>query len=117
MNYYQKDTIILTDKNVFGDNNEYEIEMEFYDGYAISLSRRFCLTYPMYKHLSEAMIADIEEFTGRECDSVFDIALLYGKVFSVSDPREEEEHDFIMSLLTDDQLEELEQFLKESEQE
>lgn len=117
MEKYSKDTICLVNQQVFGDEEEHQIEMEFFDGYAISVNCRYGLTYPMLKHLSKPMKAEVENYTGRELESPFDIALMYAKPFKLpTDARADKEHDFLMSILTERQVEEFERFSEKLEE-
>ena len=117
MDKFSRDIICLVNQGVFGDKEEHQVEMEFFDGYALSMNRSIGLTYPMLKHLSKTMRSEVEDYTGRELESPFDIALLYAKPFRINENRRtEKEHDFLMSILEERQVSEYAKFCESYEE-
>ena len=111
------DEIEVCNKNIFGDNNPRTFKMKFHDGWAVSLNYRFMMIYPKFEHLSDDMKRVIEDYTGRKCDSYFDIALKYGE-FMLAPSCEwlEKELHFLMGILTKEQLNQLEEFVERFEE-
>lgn len=83
------DEILITDKNVFGDENEHEFHLAFYNGFAEGEGLR--LEYPRMEDVTDEMIEEMNTYTGGAiADSgsfnQHDVAVKYGKVVSYERP-------------------------------
>jgi len=105
----QIDTIEVTNQEIFGDNETHSIEMEFCDGYAISVDNQFGMSYPTLELINnnDNLCEKVYEYCGRGADEPFDSALTFGVLFKLPalDDWAEKRHDILMDLLTDNQLE------------
>ena len=86
------DTILVSDKNIFGTDEEQELMMEFYDGHAIQVpfgnNIPLKMTYPTVERvfdLKDPLFMEIANYCGlpiynKEDISFYDIAVRYGKL-------------------------------------
>ena len=70
----------------FDENGEFSIEMEFHDGFAydtnphgLGFYDRVALYYPTLEECDDSMRKAIQDYTGREEITPFDVALKYGQ--------------------------------------
>lgn len=90
-----KKRLIETTDTILVENNkgeEVELTGTFRDGYAILTDeegKTAIMTYPKYDDLSASKIRSIEEYTSRELEEYFEIALKYGKIDDKESIKEE----------------------------
>ncbi len=81
------DKIEICNEAIFGDRLPRMIEMDFQDGYAISLSGDYGMSYPTLEEVRKTkwMQDEILAHCGNDRDgkSIFDIALKFGKFFAL----------------------------------
>ena len=88
INETTKDTIILGESNAykkiglsFDEDHECFCDMEFHDGYAVDDTHpQYIMTYPTIEEVkkSKRRTERIIDYTGRDCITPFDVALVYG---------------------------------------
>lgn len=93
--FHSRDEILVTNRNIFGDNREHGLDMVFYDGFAIEngCEKRMTplfLLYPSEKNVwtDENMTEEVKDFCGSDLITPFEIALKYGKLFTYSETKQ-----------------------------
>lgn len=87
--YSERRGILVTDKKIFGDEEEHPIKMNFYDGFAIEAKDKdqLVLLYPTLKKvLSEPdMKKEADAYCGRYIDTPYEVALKFGKLYRLNE--------------------------------
>lgn len=87
MEHYTEE-IIVCNEAVFNDSKTHTIEMDFFDGYAISVDKQYGMSFPTLEEVerTEWMQEEILKYCGDNRDGTeypFDIALKYGVLFKL----------------------------------
>lgn len=81
--------ILVTNENIFGDNGEHSINMDFYDGFAIEAKdkNQLVLLYPtLNKVLSDPDLKkEADDYCGRYIDTPYEVALKFGKLYRLNE--------------------------------
>lgn len=99
-----KKRLIETTDTILVENNkgeEVELTGTFRDGYAILTDeegKTAIMTYPKYDELSVSKIRSIEEYTDRDLEEYFEIALKYGKVNDIAMIQDEAKKVLVMKI-------------------
>lgn len=87
--FYHTDEILVTDKDIFYDNEEHSLRMKFYDGFAIEdvESKPRVMFYPSQEILFDYpdMMKAVKEYCSDGSFTPFNVALKYGKVYEFDD--------------------------------
>ena len=87
--YFECADILVTNENIFGDNEEHSINMNFYDGFAIEAKdkNQLVLLYPtLNKVLSDPDLKkEADDYCGRYIDTPYEVALKFGKLYRLNE--------------------------------
>lgn len=89
--YHSRDEILVTNKKIFGDEQEHGLDMHFYDGFAIQdvvdeMTTPLFMIYPKSSTVwsNKRMSVEIKDFCGSDYVTPFEVALKYGKLYTYS---------------------------------
>lgn len=89
--FHSRDEILVTNKNIFGDEQEHGLDMLFYDGFAIQVicdevTTPLFMIYPKSSNVwdNKILSTEIMDFCSSDNITPFEVALKYGELYTYS---------------------------------